>query len=61
MVFKIHSDTSYLFSEAKAHSHADGHFYLGNKPSNTPEENNGALRPTHQIHHHETRHVLLGS
>ena len=42
MILKIHSDASYL-SEPKARSRAGGHFYLGDKPSNTPERNNGAL------------------
>jgi hypothetical protein len=42
MILKIHSDVSYL-SEAKTRSRAGGHFYLGDKPSDVPEQGNGAL------------------
>jgi hypothetical protein len=42
MILKIHSDASYL-SEAKARSRAAGHFYLGDKQTNAPERDNGAL------------------
>ena len=42
MILKIHSDASYL-SEAKARSRARGHFYMGDKPSNRPEQSNGPI------------------
>jgi hypothetical protein len=42
MILWIHSDASYL-SVNKARSRAGGHFFLGNKPSNQPEEGNGAI------------------
>jgi hypothetical protein len=45
MILRLHSDASYL-SEAKARSRGAGHFYLGEKPSNQPVRNNGALLTT---------------
>jgi hypothetical protein len=39
----MHSDASHL-SEIKAQSRAGGHFYLGDKPSNQPEVDNGAFQ-----------------
>lgn len=47
MILKIHSDVSYL-TEAKAHSHARSHSYLGNKDDNKPEQENGAPSPNPQ-------------
>jgi hypothetical protein len=40
MILKIHSDASYLV-EPKARSRGGGHYYLGNKPSSTPEPAQG--------------------
>jgi hypothetical protein len=48
MILWIHSDASYL-SASKARSRAGGHFFLGNKPSNQPEEGNGAILNTATI------------
>jgi hypothetical protein len=48
MILKIHSDASYL-SAPKAHSRHAGHFYLGDKATNAPERNNGALLTTSTI------------
>jgi hypothetical protein len=48
MILWIHSDTSYL-SASKARSRAGGHFFLGNKPSNQPEDRNGAIINTATI------------
>ena len=42
MVLRIHSDASY-HSEKDARSRSGGHFYLGNKPGNAPDFNNGAI------------------
>jgi hypothetical protein len=42
MILKIHSDASYL-GEPKARSRGGGHYYLGNKPSSTPEPEQGPL------------------
>jgi hypothetical protein len=33
MILKMHSNASYLL-ETKARSHAGGHFYMGDRPSN---------------------------
>jgi hypothetical protein len=48
MILRIHSDASYL-SEAKARSRLGGHFYLGDKSSNKPDRNNGAILTTSTI------------
>jgi hypothetical protein len=48
MILWIHSDASYL-SASKARSRAGGHFFLGNKPSNQPETENGAILNTATI------------
>jgi hypothetical protein len=48
MILRIHSDASYL-SEAKARSRSGGHFYLGDKDSNSPEVGNGAILTTSTI------------
>jgi hypothetical protein len=42
MILKIHSDASYL-AEPKARSRGGGHYYVGNKPSSTPEPAQGPL------------------
>jgi hypothetical protein len=42
MILKIHSDASYL-AEPKARSRGGGHYYLGNKPSSTPEPEQGPI------------------
>jgi hypothetical protein len=42
IILKVHSNASYL-SEARARSRATGHFYLGDKQTNAPKRNNGAL------------------
>lgn len=41
MVLKIHSDASYL-SESKDRSRIGGHFFMGNLPDRSPD-NNGAI------------------
>jgi hypothetical protein len=45
MILRIHSDASYL-SEAKARSQSGGHFYPGDRSSNNPDVNNGAILTT---------------
>jgi hypothetical protein len=45
MILRIHSDASYL-SKAEARSRSGGHFYLGDKSSNKPDVNNGAILTT---------------
>jgi hypothetical protein len=42
MLLKIHSDASYL-AKPKARSRGGGHYYLGDKPSSTPEPAQGPL------------------
>jgi hypothetical protein len=42
MILKIHIDVSYL-AEQNARSRGGGHYYLGNKPSSTPEPEQGPL------------------
>jgi hypothetical protein len=42
MILRIHSNASYL-SKAKARSRSGGRFYLGDKSSNKPDVNNGAI------------------
>jgi hypothetical protein len=42
MQLKIHSDASYL-AKPKGRSRGGGHYYLGNKPSTTPEAAQGPL------------------
>jgi hypothetical protein len=45
MQLKIHSDASYL-AEPKGRSRGGGHYYLGDKPSTTPEAAKGPLLKT---------------
>jgi hypothetical protein len=42
MILKIHSDASYN-AEPKGRSRGGGHYYLGDKPSATPEQPQGPL------------------
>jgi hypothetical protein len=55
MILKIHSDASYL-AEPKASSRGGGHYYLGNKPSSTPEPEQGPL-----LNRSNVIHNVMGS
>jgi hypothetical protein len=45
MILRIYSDASYL-SEVNARSRSSGHFYLGDKSTNSPDVGNGAILDT---------------
>ena len=53
MILRLHSDAAFQ-SEAQARSRAGGHFFMGNKADNQPDQPNGALLSTSTI----MRHVM---